>query len=105
MRFICSRESSSSLGIGHGLATHIYARSIKSQVQSNDSVFQSIFLYRITSVQAEVTLSHFVAKPFNASHGALYRLFILHMLPASVHSTNVNAITGTINLKTLRSGQ
>ena len=71
----------------------------------NDSLFQPIFPYRTTSVQAEVILSHFVANPFNAGLGALYGLFILHMLSASVHCTNVNAITGTINLKTLRSGQ
>ena len=94
---MCSRESSYSLGIGHGLTIHIYARSIKSQVLSNDSVFQPIFLYRITSVQAEVTVSHFVTKSFNASFGALYGLFILHMLPASVQGTDVNAIIGTIN--------
>jgi hypothetical protein len=54
----------------------------------NDSLLQPIFLYRITSVQAEVILSHFVAKPINAGLGALYGLLILHMLSASVHCTD-----------------
>jgi hypothetical protein len=36
----------------------------------------------------------------------MYGLFVLHMLPASVHCTNANSITGgTINLKTHHSGQ
>jgi hypothetical protein len=52
-----------------------------------------------------MTLSHFLATPFNAGLGALYGLFILHILPVAVHSTEVNAITRTVNLKTLRSGQ
>jgi hypothetical protein len=65
-------------------------------------VFQPIFLYCLTSVQAEVTLSHFVAQPFNTGLAALYGLFTLHMPPASVHCTDVNAITGTMLLEIFR---